>query len=292
MECFHVNSIPPKKVTFDWNLLERDKWQALSNHVGWLAMSFSTSKSKGCCMMFHLPDMWLRNYVKNSFVKEIRFGIPKLGTNIWTSLNWNSKALIILLFSRILKMIQVMMSALPPQKIKEACPVIEAALATTTAVAEPGTVHRKGKGGSIPVKHRSTAKTQCNRSLHPIIISWTQKEDRQAKLFIHPMEVFQVSRLNHWKDLTQIFPVPCPQRETRQGNSRKTKSKRPVKRRPTCMTSRLIKAKSLLNKRKQTSNKIRQLRTQIALIKSEHVWFWLGCPWKNLLKWDVRQITR
>lgn len=39
------------------------------------------------------------------------------------------------------------------QKIKEACPVIEAALATAAAVAEPGAVHRKGKGGSIPVKH-------------------------------------------------------------------------------------------------------------------------------------------
>ena len=73
---------------------------------------FQPPRARVVAWMFHLPDMWLRNYVKNSFVKEIRFGIPKLGTNIWTSLNWNSKALIILLFSRILKMIQVMMSAL------------------------------------------------------------------------------------------------------------------------------------------------------------------------------------
>ena len=71
------------------------------------------------------------------------------------------------------------------QKIKEACPVIEAALATTTAVAEPGTVHRKGKGGSIPVKHP----INCQDTVQSFVASDHHKlnpEGRQTSQVVYP----------------------------------------------------------------------------------------------------------
>ena len=81
-------------------------------------------------------------------------------------------------------MIQVMMSALL-RKSKKHVQSSKQALATTTAVAEPGTVHRKGKGGSIPVKHP----INCQDTVQSFVASDHHKlnpEGRQTSQVVYP----------------------------------------------------------------------------------------------------------